>query len=111
MPTFVAQGCWTKEAVLGMTTHPEDRFEPVAKLFEDLGGRLLQWYMTTGEYDWMVIAEAPSQDIMMSAAAASLAGGGTSGIRTFAAFTAAEARAIFENAGRVASTFKSPGLE
>jgi hypothetical protein len=46
----------------------------------------------------------------MSAAAASLAGGGTSGIKVFAAFTAPEARAIFENAGRVASAFKPPGL-
>ena len=110
MPIFVAQGCWTKEAVQGMTNSPEDRLEPVAKLFEALGGRLLQWYMTTGDYDWMVIAEAPSQDVVMSAVAASLAGGGTSGIKVFAAFTAPEARAIFENAGRVASAFKPPGL-
>jgi uncharacterized protein with GYD domain len=110
MPIFVAQGCWTQEAVQGMTRHPEDRFGPVAELFESLGGRLLQWYMTTGEYDWLVIAEAPSQDVMMAAAAASLAGGGTSDIKVFAAFTASEARAIFENAGRVSSVFKAPGL-
>lgn len=111
MPTFIAQGCWTKDAVQGMTRDPEDRFEPVAKLFEALGGRLLHWYMTTGEYDWLVIAEAPSHDVMVAAAAASLAGGGTSGIKTAAAFTAPEAKTIFENAGRVASAFKSPGLQ
>lgn len=110
MPTFVAQGCWTQEAVQGMTENPEDRFGPVAELFETLGGRLLQWYMTTGEYDWLVIAEAPSQDVVMAAEAASLAGGGTSGIKTFAAFTASEAKAIFEMAGRASSAFKSPGL-
>ena len=111
MPTFIAQGCWTKEAVQGMTTNPEDRFEPVAKLFEALGGRLVHWYMTTGEYDWLVIAEAPSQDVMVSAATASLAGGGTSGIKTYAAFSAAEAKVIFENAGRVVNEFRSPGFQ
>ncbi|WP_037279058.1 GYD domain-containing protein [Rubellimicrobium mesophilum] len=110
MPTFIAQGCWTKDAVQGMTSNPEDRFGPVAELFESLGGRLLHWFMTTGEHDWLIIAEAPSHDVMMAAAAASLAGGGTSDIKTCAAFTAPEAKAIFENAGRVATAFKSPGL-
>ena len=111
MPTFIAQGCWTKEAVQGMTQTPEDRTEAVSKLFESLGGRLLQWYMTTGEYDWLIIVEAPGQDVVTAAAAASLAGGGTSGIRTCAAFSAPEAKAIFESAGRVAGAFKSPGLQ
>jgi uncharacterized protein with GYD domain len=111
VPTFIAQGCWTKEAVQGMTHNPEDRTEAVSKLFESLGGKLLHWFMTTGEHDWLIIVEAPSQDVVMSAAAASLSGGGTSSIRTCAAFTAPEAKAIFENAGRVASAFKSPGIE
>ena len=47
----------------------------------------------------------------VAAAAAAQAGGGSSDIKTFAAFTAPEAQAIFENAGRVASTFKSPGRQ
>jgi uncharacterized protein with GYD domain len=111
MPTFIAQGCWTKDAVQGMTRNPEDRFAPVAQLFEALGGRLLQWYMTTGEHDWLVIVDAPSHDVMVAAATASMAGGGTSNIKTCAAFTAPEAQAIFENAGRVAINFKSPGLQ
>ena len=111
MPTFIAQGCWTRDAVQGMTRTPEDRFEPVAKLFEALGGQLTHWFMTTGDaHDWLVIAEAPSEAVMMAAAASALAGGGSSDIQIMAAFDSAEAKAIFENAGRVGSAFKSPGL-
>lgn len=109
MPIFIAQGSFSKEAVRGMTEKPEDRTGPVAKLFESLGARLQNWYLTTGEYDWLLIVEAPSHDVVVAAAAAATAGGGVSNIKTCAAFSGPEARAIFENAGRVASGFKSAG--
>jgi hypothetical protein len=75
----------------------------VAKLFEDLGGRFLQWCMTTSEYDRMVVVEAPGQDVVMSAAAASLAGGGTSSIKTFDEFSATDASVIYKQVGWVAA--------
>lgn len=110
MPTFIAQGRFTKEAVKGMTQTPEDRTGPVARLFESLGARLQGWYLTTGEYDWLLIVDAPGHDVMVAAAAAATAGGGVGDIKTCAAFSGAEARAIFERAGGVAGGFKSAGL-
>ena len=61
MPTFIAQGRFTRDSVRGMLQTPEDRTEPVAKLFESLGAKLISWYMTAGDYDWMLIVEAPDQ--------------------------------------------------
>ena len=52
----------------GMLQTPEDRTEPVPRLFEGLGAKLIGWYMTSGEYDWLLIVEAPSQDVVVSAA-------------------------------------------
>lgn len=110
MPVFIAQGRFTREAVKGMTQRPEDRTGPVAALFEKLGGRLQGWYLTTGEYDWLLIVEAPSHDVVVAAAAVATAGGGVGDIKTFAAFTGAEARTIFERAGGATAGFKSAGL-
>jgi uncharacterized protein with GYD domain len=38
----------------GMVSTPEDRTEPVSKLVEAAGGKLLAYYMTFGEYDWLM---------------------------------------------------------
>jgi uncharacterized protein with GYD domain len=108
-PTFIAQGRFTKDAVKGMMQSPEDRTEPVGHLFEALGARLVSWYMTSGEYDWLLIVEAPSQDVVMQAAIVATGGGGVGDIKTCAAFTGQEARTMFEKANRVASQFKSAG--
>ena len=58
MPTFIAQGRFTADAVKGMMQTPEDRTEPVTKLFQAFGGKLVSWYLTSGEYDWLLIVEA-----------------------------------------------------
>ncbi len=109
MPTFIAQGRFTGEAVKGMLQTPEDRTEPVAKLFEAMGAKLISWYLTSGEYDWLLIVEAPGPDVVMAAAIVATGGGGVTGIKTSAAFSGPETKTMFEKAGRAASKFKSAG--
>ena len=46
MPTYIAQGHYSREAIRGMLLKPEDREPAIAKLFEMVGGRLLAWYFT-----------------------------------------------------------------
>jgi uncharacterized protein with GYD domain len=109
MPTFIAQGRFTADAVKGMMQTPEDRTEPVTKLFQAFGGKLVSWYLTSGEYDWLLIVEAPNQEAILPAAIVAAAGGSVSDIKTFAAFNGQEAKAMFEKAGHAASQFKSAG--
>lgn len=109
MPTFIAQGRFTGEAVRGMLQTPEDRTGPVARLFESLGAKLVGWYMTSGEYDWLLIVEAPSHDVVVSAAVAATAGGGVRDIKTFAAWTGRDSMAVFQKAQSAAPGFKSAG--
>ena len=59
MPIFISQGRYSQDAIRGMVKTPEDRAEAVSKLIEAAGGRLLSYYVTFGEYDWLLVTEAP----------------------------------------------------
>ena len=60
MPVFVTQGRYSQSAVKAMLANPEDRGAAVAKLIEQAGGTLIDYYVLFGEYDWMIIYELPS---------------------------------------------------
>jgi uncharacterized protein with GYD domain len=109
MPNYLAQGRFTRDAVKGMMERPENRSEAVGRLFEELGGKLHSWHLTSGDYDWMLIVEAPSHDVLIEAAIAATAGGGVHDIKTCAIWDGAAARELFSKAGGAARGFKSAG--
>ena len=61
MPIYITQGRYTRDAIKGMIVKPEDRADIVARLLSKIGGRLLGYYLTFGEYDFLAIAEAPAR--------------------------------------------------
>ena len=61
MPIFITQGRYSGEALNGMLHKPEDRAESAAKLIQSAGGKMLSYYVTFGEYDWLVVADMPSE--------------------------------------------------
>jgi uncharacterized protein with GYD domain len=76
MTTFIGQGRFTREPMRGMLQTPEDRTEPVSKLLAFLGGRLISWHMTPGcDCDWMLLAEAPDGEVVVTAGLAVTGGG------------------------------------
>jgi uncharacterized protein with GYD domain len=109
MPIFISQGRYSQEAMHGMVQTPEDRKEAVSKLFEAAGGRLLSYYVTFGEYDWLVISEVPDAESASAAIIAAAAGGGVTDMKTTLAMTTAEAKQAFQRAGELAKSFKSAG--
>lgn len=109
MPMFMCQGRYTQSAVTGMMATPEDRTEPVARLLEQAGGRLVGLYMTFGDYDWVIIAEAPNETAMASALIAATAGGGISGSKTTLLLNLQDSMNSFQQAGELARSFKSAG--
>ena len=58
MPLFMTQGRYTREAISGTIQAPEDSNAP-KKVAEAAGGRLVAWYLTLGEYDFLAITESP----------------------------------------------------
>jgi uncharacterized protein with GYD domain len=110
MPYFIATGQYTREAMSGMMKSPENRRLSAEKLFESLGGKLHSYFVTFGEKDWLVIAELPSADAMVAAAAITIAGGGVCNVSSTLALSAEEAQKAFEMAGKAAGSFKSAGI-
>jgi uncharacterized protein with GYD domain len=111
MPVYICQGRYTANALKGMTTNPEDRTQTVRRLFRQGGGKLLSWYLTFGDYDWMVIAEMPNERAMLSAVIAAAEGGSLTDLKTTTALTAEDTVQAFEDARRLRTSFKSAGQE
>ena len=109
MPIFVTQARYTQQAIKGMVSHPEDRAEEVRKLFEHAGCRLLSYYITFGEYDFLIISEAPDAKSILSVLAIAGSGGGVTDTKTVLAMTTAEAKEGFAVAAQSANQFRSAG--
>jgi uncharacterized protein with GYD domain len=109
VPIYISRGCYTADAVRGMLATPEDREPTIAKVFEKLGGKLLCYYVTLGEFDWLLIAEFPNEQVASSGILVAMAGGSVSNVQTTVAMTSKQAIEAFSGAAAVAKSFKSAG--
>jgi uncharacterized protein with GYD domain len=109
MPTYITQGRYTRDAIKGMIIKPEDRADAVGRLLSKAGGKLIGYYLTFGEYDFLLIAEAPGATQMASVLLAAGSGGGVTDLRTTLAMTSIEAKGVFAAAADLAPGFKSAG--
>jgi len=109
MPIYITQGRYTREAIKGMIVKPEDRADAVSRLLSKAGGRLIGHYLTFGEYDFLVISEAPGETQMAAVLLAVGSGGGVTDLRTTVAMTSVEAKGVFAAASDLAPSFRSAG--
>jgi uncharacterized protein with GYD domain len=70
-----------------MVAKPEDRESAVRQLWEKAGAKLLAFYITFGEYDWLVVSEGEQENVTAALVAAA-AGGSITDMKTMAAMTA-----------------------
>jgi uncharacterized protein with GYD domain len=94
MPTFITLIRTTQQGMQNIKQSPA-RLEAAKKAFKAMGGELKQFYLVMGQYDMVVIGEAPDDE---TAAKLSLAIGSQGAIRTetMRAFTEEEYRKIVE---------------
>jgi len=109
MPLFITQGNYTQQSFKGLIAKPEDRTREVAKLIAGVGGKLHAMYLTFGEYDFLLVAEAPDEKAMASALLAAASGGGVAHLKTTLAMSAADGKSAFAAAGKLAASFRSAG--
>lgn len=109
MPVYITQGRYTREAIKGMIVKPEDRADQAARLLSKIGGRLIGYYVTFGDYDFLLIADAPNEQQMAAALFAAASGGGVTDMKTTVALTSIEAKGAFAAASDLAPSFKSAG--
>jgi uncharacterized protein with GYD domain len=109
MPIYITQGRYTRDAINGMLVKPEDRADAVSRLLGKVGGRLIGYYLTFGDYDFLAIAEAADNIQMAAVLLAAGSGGGVTDLRTTVAMTSIEAKGAFAAASDLAPSFKSAG--
>jgi uncharacterized protein with GYD domain len=108
MPIFISQGRHTQDAIKGMVATPEDRKPALRQLWEQASAKLLAFYMTFGEFDWLVIAEGEQENVTAALVAAA-AGGIITDMKTVTAMTASDMKNAFAKVGPLAARFKSAG--
>lgn len=109
MATFITHAKFSQESAKALLANPQDRHAAVSKLCESVGAKLLHYYITTGEYDILLIVEADDGSKAVEAAMIAAGAGTVSAISTSQAWTTAEFKGICERAGKAAGMYVGPG--
>ena len=92
MPTYICLLRWTAKGIEAIKDSPS-RLDGARKVFESAGATLKDFYMVMGQYDMVIIAEAPN-DTAIAKALLSVAREGAVQTETLRAFTESEYRSI-----------------
>ena len=109
MPLYMSQVGYTSEAVAALTQNPENRGETIGRLAESMGGRLLSFYNSFGEYDGLVIYEAPDESTAAATVMAAISPGHLSRAKTTVLLSAEEGMEAMRKAGE--ATYRAPGQQ
>jgi len=100
MPYYMVQAAYTRDAWGGLVKSPQDRAEALRPAIERLGGKLVSFYMSFGEYDAVVIAEMPDNVSAAGVSIAAAAGGAVKAIKTTPLMTVQESMEAMRKAGQ-----------
>jgi uncharacterized protein with GYD domain len=107
MATFVTQARFTNDGLNAMIAAPQDRAEVIGRLIAQVGGKLTACYLTSGDYDILLIFEAPSYEDTVPALIVAAAESGIADLKTVTALTSSEMKSAFVKAGSIAGSYRS----
>jgi uncharacterized protein with GYD domain len=92
MPTYIVLSRWTQQGIEKIKDAPA-RLDAAKKAFRAMGAEIKGFYLVMGQYDFIVVAEAPDDETVAKLA---LATGSLGNVRTetLRAFTEDEYRKI-----------------
>ena len=106
MALYMVQFTYTAESWAGLAKNPQDRSGPVRELVQKLGGRFVGLYYCFGEYDGVVLLEAPDDTTASAIVIGSVLVGHLKAIKTTKLFTVEETMEAMRKAGSLA--FQGP---
>jgi uncharacterized protein with GYD domain len=106
MPFYMTQFAYTAEAIAAMAKNPQDRSVPMRELAQKLGGQLIGFYFCFGEYDGIVLSEAPDDTTATAIVMAAVSAGHLKAVKTTKLFTVEETMEAMRKAGSL--TFQGP---
>ena len=90
MPLYMYQAAYTPESLAAQIKEPQDRIEAVRPSFEAMGAKILAGGYPLGEYDVLVVYEAPDDTTAAALAMAIGAGGAIRSAKTTRLLSGAE---------------------
>lgn len=108
MATYIITGNYTASAMKGMVSQPSDREAAVRPLIEGAGGKMIAYYATMGDNDFLAIFEQDANQTESMIAALLVAGASESvcNLKTVQAFTSAEFKNAQGKASAMMASFK-----
>jgi uncharacterized protein with GYD domain len=90
MPHYMVQAAYSPDAWGGLVKSPQDRAEAIRPAIEGLGGKLISFYNSFGEYDAVVITEMPDNASAAAVSISAAAGGAVKALKTTPLMTVQE---------------------
>lgn len=109
MPRFIFTASYTTDAIKGMMAKPSDRAAATRGIVEAAGGKLIDYYITTGPKDFLMIVDVDDVTDLLAGVMAAGASGVMSNPETIRAFSSDEFTAIQKKAQGLASAYRAPG--
>lgn len=109
MPLFITYATYSQAGIKGMLRKPSDRTGPIKELLKKVGGKLVAFYMTTGDNDVVAIIEAPDSTDAVAIGMAVGASGAVSKIETVRAWTAKDFVKVTKKAAKLSGAYIPPG--
>jgi uncharacterized protein with GYD domain len=108
MAFYMLQGRYNQGAIKNLMAKPEDRSKAAASVAKACGGKLHDYFMSLGEYDFMALMEFPNDESATACSMAVAAGGHVSGMTTTKLLTPAEAMKAMAAANLAAASLPLP---
>jgi uncharacterized protein with GYD domain len=106
MPLFLSQVAYNQEGWQALVSNPQNRQDVIRAVVEKLGGRLINGYLSFGDYDVVLISELPDNVSAAALAIAAAAGGAVRSMKTTPLLEAAESLEALRKAA--ASGYRAP---
>ena len=101
MPSYLIQISFKPETLAAMMKAPADRRQVVTKLAEQVGGKLVGYWFTFGDYDAVLIVEGPDNVSAATMAIAVSSTGAFTNFKTTPMLTMEEALSALEKATKI----------
>ena len=106
MPLYMYEGAYTPESLAAQIREPRDRIEVVKPAFDAIGAKILAAGYPFGQYDVIVVYEAPNDTAAASLALAVAAGGAVRAAKTTKLLSGQEWIASLTGAQKVAPQYR-----
>ena len=107
MALYMTQFSYTSEAWAALVKNPEDREAAVRALAEKMGGQVQNLYFSFGEYDGVVLMEAPDETTALAILLAAVTPGHLKATKTTVLIPMKETMAAMGKAAEV--VYAAPG--